>query len=240
MFLQRINKPTRLMKRTRLLFGLCCLLAICSLPLKAQDNRNMYLRWGIMAGLNGYNAHTLNLSDDRGRYGFNLAARAELSFTDAPSRMYLDAELGLLKLGWKDGQAGYAIDALRFPGHGTMAPSAYSHPYWDVYSLHLPIHIGYRWAVARGLAIYADAGPYVSFGLSGKLKYTDPVTGTKLSENVFHVMRRFDWGLGVRLGAEIANHLRIGAAYDFGLMNNMRGGMGSGNNNLTVSVGYMF
>lgn len=111
------------MKRTRLLFGLCCLLAICSLPLKAQDNRNMYLRWGIMAGLNGYNAHTLNLSDDRGRYGFNLAARAELSFTDAPSRMYLDAELGLLKLGWKDGQAGYAIDALRFPGHGTMAPS---------------------------------------------------------------------------------------------------------------------
>lgn len=228
------------MKRTRLLFGLCCLLAICSLPLKAQDNRNMYLRWGIMAGLNGYNAHTLNLSDDRGRYGFNLAARAELSFTDAPSRMYLDAELGLLKLGWKDGQAGYAIDALRFPGHGTMAPSAYSHPYWDVYSLHLPIHIGYRWAVARGLAIYADAGPYVSFGLSGKLKYTDPVTGTKLSENVFHVMRRFDWGLGVRLGAEIANHLRIGGAYDFGLMNNMRGGMGSGNNNFTVSVGYMF
>ena len=110
------------MKRTRLLFGLCCLLAICSLPLKAQDNRNMYLRWGIMAGLNGYNAHTLNLSDDRGRYGFNLAARAELSFTDAPSRMYLDAELGLLKLGWKDGQAGYAIDALRFPGHGTTFP----------------------------------------------------------------------------------------------------------------------
>lgn len=53
-------------------------------------------------------------------------------------------------------------------------------------------------------------------------------------------MRRFDWGLGVRLGAEIANHLRIGAAYDFGLMNNMRGGMGSGNNNFTVSVGYMF
>ena len=206
----------------------------------AQGNHRAALRWGITAGINGFDAGILELSRGRGLHSFNFAGRVELSFTDAPSRMYLDAELGLLKLGWKDGQAGYAIDALRFPGHGTMAPSAYSHPYWDVYSLHLPIHIGYRWAVARGLAIYADAGPYVSFGLSGKLRYTDPVTGTKLSENVFHVMRRFDWGLGVRLGAEIANHLRIGAAYDFGLMNNMRGGMGSGNNNFTVSVGYMF
>ena len=97
-------------------------MAAWSLSAVAQGNHRAALRWGITAGINGFDAGILELSRGRGLHSFNFAGRVELSFTDAPSRMYLDAELGLLKLGWKDGQAGYAIDALRFPGHGTTFP----------------------------------------------------------------------------------------------------------------------
>ena len=83
-----------------LLRGILCLTAfIALLPLSAQHNKDINLRWGVTAGMNGFNANSLNLSDHRGRYGFNIAARAELDFANS---MYLDAELGLLNLGWKD------------------------------------------------------------------------------------------------------------------------------------------
>ena len=212
------------MKRTRLLFGLCCLLAICSLPLKAQDNRNMYLRWGIMAGLNGYNAHTLNLSDDRGRYGFNLAARAELSFTDAPSRMYLDAELGLSDLAWKFDESG---------GEPRRVTSRN-------YYLHLPLHIGYHGDIERVCAIFADFGPYFSYGLFGESVYRAPAEHTRIQWSSFDETDRCDWGLGVRLGVEVLDHFRLGAAYDYGVRVITCYYSEMHNGNLTLFVGYTF
>lgn len=212
------------MKRTRLLFGLCCLLAICSLPLKAQDNRNMYLRWGIMAGLNGYNAHTLNLSDDRGRYGFNLAARAELSFTDAPSRMYLDAELGLSDLAWKFDEPG---------GEPRRVTSRN-------YYLHLPLHIGYHGDIERVCAIFADFGPYFAYGLFGESVYRAPAEHTRIQWSSFDETDRCDWGLGVRLGVEVLDHFRFGAAYDYGVRVITCYYSEMHNGNLTLFVGYTF
>ena len=96
------------------------------------------LRWGVTAGFNGLNGNTLNLSDHRGRYGFNVGARMEYLFCTTPSRMYLDAELGLLKLGWKSStNDGYYYSDYYKDEAGIQTEN------WkatmDAYYLHLPI-----------------------------------------------------------------------------------------------------
>lgn len=192
------------------------------------------LRWGVTAGFNGLNGNTLNLSDHRGRYGFDVAARMELSFRTTPSRMYLDAELGLLNLNWHERDLYYTSDFET----GEMVEYRYTSKK-SAYYLHLPIHIGYRWAFCKACAFYVDAGPYVSLGLFGKMKELDHMTQEKYNYNTFNHIRRFDWGLGARLGIEVTDHYRLGIGYDYGLQKISKYGNDK-NNNFTISVGYMF
>ena len=100
------------------------------------------------------------------------AARAELDFANS---MYLDAELGLLNLGWKDRVSYYYSDYYN-PNTpiGDYTETDFTQR-MNAYYLHLPIHAGYRWNVARRCAIYVDAGPYFSLGLFGKAKTTDHI-----------------------------------------------------------------
>lgn len=109
----------------------------------------------------------------------------------------------------------------------------------NAYYLHLPVHVGYHWSLGRVCALYADAGPYFSLGLFGKNKTMDYITNTKTKTDTFDAIRRFDWGLGARVGVELMGHYRIGIGYDYGLQklskyNSER------NNNFTISVGYVF
>lgn len=202
------------------------------LPLSAQKERTVHLRWGATVGLNR-DPGKLNFSTDRNRYGFNAAVRSELFFSEAASRMYLDAELGMLNLGWKSYYKDYMIgmDGMRQDFEGTDEG--------DAYYLHLPVHAGYRWAFSRVCALYVDAGPYVSVGLFGKAKSKDLINHTETEGDTFDSIRRFDWGLGMRLGLEFAEHYRVGAGLDYGLQELSKYG-GRHNNNLTFSIGYMF
>ena len=161
------------MKTMHLLRGILCLTAFMALlPLSAQHNKDINLRWGVTAGMNGFNANSLNLSDHRGRYGFNIAARAELDFANS---MYLDAELGLLNLGWKNRVSYYYSDYYNPDTPiGDYTETDFTQR-MNAYYLHLPIHAGYHWSVARRCAIYVDAGPYFSLGLFGKAKTTDHI-----------------------------------------------------------------
>ena len=109
----------------------------------------------------------------------------------------------------------------------------------NAYYLHLPIHAGYHWSVARRCAIYVDAGPYFSLGLFGKAKTTDHIKNETHKDNTFDQIRRFDWGLGARLGVELGGHYRLGMGYDFGLQKLSKYSSDK-NNNFTLSVGYMF
>ncbi len=225
------------MKTMHLLRGILCLTAFMALlPLSAQHNKDINLRWGVTAGMNGFNANSLNLSDHRGRYGFNIAARAELDFANS---MYLDAELGLLNLGWKNRVSYYYSDYYNPDTPiGDYTETDFTQR-MNAYYLHLPIHAGYHWSVARRCAIYVDAGPYFSLGLFGKAKTTDHIKNETHKADTFDQIRRFDWGLGARLGVELAGHYRLGMGYDFGLQKLSKYSSDK-NNNFTLSVGYMF
>jgi hypothetical protein len=63
-------------------------------------------------------------------------------------------------------------------------------------------------------------------------------------DNVFteeDCMKRFDVGIGAKIGAEFAKHYQISLGYDHGLNNVFKDtDESSKNRNFTVSVAYMF
>lgn len=63
-----------------------------------------------------------------------------------------------------------------------------------------------------------------------------------VSDNVFSdkILNRFDWGLGVRAGAEIARHVQLSVGYDWGMKNINKMGPDSKNRTFTASFAYLF
>ena len=111
-------------------------LALISSSTIAQNKEESKLRWGVTAGMNGFDAGKADLSHDRGRCGFNVAARMELLFRTTPSRPYMDVELGLLNLNWKKHYAHHISDFQT--GEQTDYDQTFRR---NAYYLHLPIHL---------------------------------------------------------------------------------------------------
>ena len=65
---------------------------------------------------------------------------------------------------------------------------------------------------------------------------------TKKTANVFSdkMLNRFDWGLGFRVGMEIAHHVQFSIGYDWGMKNINRNDVNSKNRTFVVSCAYMF
>ena len=78
----------------------------------------------------------------------------------------------------------------------------------NAFYLSLPIHAGYRYNILEDLGVYADFGPFFSAGFAsnnhwfGKDEYD---------------ARRFDIGLGFRVGTEYNNHLNLTFGFDWGM-----------------------
>lgn len=113
----------------------------------------------------------------------------------------------------------------------------------DAYYLEIPIHIGYKHSLSENFAIFGEFGPYIGIGLFGKSKIESE--GESISVDTFSEdggVKRFDMGLGFKLGVEINKLIPISVGYDFGLanINNDNDGGSIKNSNLTISIGYKF
>ena len=87
--------------------------------------------------------------------------------------------------------------------------------------LHVPIHAGYKIDLSDNMKLVVDAGPFLAFGIAGKVKVKDD--DYDVSTDVFGKeedggLKRFDFGFGVGAGLEI-NKIKIGIGYDWGLTN---------------------
>lgn len=125
--------------------------------------------------------------------------------------------------------------------------------------LQVPLHIGYKFELSRDFNISIHGGPYVAYGVGGRVEMGDWVyfdgsnTPIHLNDFVKNVrgfkrvlytfeddikgrhgkgFKRFDWGLGLGLLLEY-QRVGLGVNYDFGLQDVSRDG------DIKVRTGYL-
>lgn len=93
--------------------------------------------------------------------------------------------------------------------------------------IQIPIEFSYRFSMVR-----IHAGPYVGFGVSGKLKTTFNEFNKSTSINFFDRYNRLDAGVTAGVALDF-NHFSIGANYELGCT-------GFANRNIQIGLSYLF
>lgn len=219
-----------------ILFAFCALMCVCAF---AQSKPS----WEVQAGLN---ISKINSSLYSSKAGFHVGVRGQLDLPSLFDGAYANAGAFLsLK--------GASID------FGDLADGKS-----NAYYLEVPVHFGYKHTVNDQFALFGEFGPYFACGLFGKtssnaLDYDDNFDFVSESEkhDTFDEFKRFDFGLGFRLGVEFCQKFTFSIGYDFGLVNVWNKKWGESdidvddydevylvddvkNRNLTITLGYKF
>ncbi|MDR2954790.1 MAG: PorT family protein [Prevotella sp.] len=129
----------------------------------------------------------------------------------------------------------YIITGLELQTKGTKSKTSPNVKYNPMY-LQVPVHAAYKFDIAPQTRFVVEGGPYVAYGIAGKVKSGDEKV------NIFHDDRfkRFDFGLGAGVGVEY-NKFVLKGGYDFGLLNvsDMKG-VKARNQNAYLTIGYHF
>lgn len=198
-------------KRVSTLILAMTALVICSGSVHAQDK---FATFGVKGGANVSSmGGDIKKTDYVFKYQFGVTA--DLAFTE---NWYLITGLDLQTKGTKS------------KPHGS-AEMKYNPMY-----LQMPVHAAYKFNVADNTKLVFEAGPYVAYGISGKMKGG----GTKV--NIFgdDKFKRFDMGAGAAVGVELSKFV-IKTGYDFGILDvcDIKG-VKARNHNGYVTVGYHF
>lgn len=142
-------------------------------------------------------------------FGFHVGAVGDYFFTDG---FYGEAGLLLSKKGAKDKALDKAL---------------------DLWYLELPILAGYRFNVSDDLAINAQVGPYLGYGLFGDFSYE--VMGHDVD-----VFKKFDFGAKFQAGVFVSN-FSANIGYGLGLANISENSDVKAHNSLIyLTLGYNF
>ena len=205
------------------------MLVILSLPVSAQQ-----LRYGVLGGMN-----ITNTSYDS-QIGYHFGAKVEMDAPFIREKVYFEAALMLSQKPLKTTADGYIYDR---ENENTMNLSNS----WKAIPtyLELPIHVGYRFKVGNDVSLFVKGGPYMALGVFVKVKTWQTIDGAKVhnvKESVFkNHINRFDWGVGLRVGAEFLNHYQISIGHDWGLKDFEKNHpFSSKHRTFTLSVSYIF
>lgn len=103
--------------------------------------------------------------------------------------------------------------------------------------LQLPLHVAYKIDVTPGTKVVLHAGPYVAYGIGGKMKL-GPIEADTFKKD--SGLKPFDAGLGLGVGAEFGMIL-VDLGWDMGLTNLSRASSGSiKTQNAYLSLGVKF
>lgn len=99
---------------------------------------------------------------------------------------------------------------------------------WDIYYVDIPVYFRYSKKLRSRDKIYGGVGPYIGVGLFGTKESSYNVEGVEggSSEKIKwgndsskDDVKRFDYGVGARIGYQSYGGLNISTSYDFGLPN---------------------
>ena len=200
------------MKKT-ILTATIAFAAIFGMKSQAQDQA---LQFGVKAGVNLSN-FTGDYESKDAKVGFNAGLTVDYALSP---EIYLLSGLEFTTKGAK------------FKDEDNASVTANS------YYLQLPIHLGYKFKVADDTKLVLHAGPYLAYGVGGKIKTK---LGSLSTETDFFEdgVKRFDAGLGLGAGVEFGK-FSVGLGYDFGLTKLADGDGSPKNMNASLSVGYKF
>lgn len=186
-------------------------LVICTGTVNAQDK---FATFGIKGGANlSSMSGDIKKTDYVFKYQFGITA--DLALTE---NVYIITGLDLQTKGTKS------------KPHGA-ADVKYNPMY-----LQLPVHAAYKLDISNNNRLVFEAGPYVAYGISGKMKSD----GHKV--NIFgdDRFKRFDMGIGTAVGVEFGS-IVVKGGYDFGLLDVCKiSGVKARNHNAFVTLGYHF
>jgi len=208
---------------------------MCVCGVNAQNLTFQNLQFEGVAGL--------NMSDMGGlgsKAGFHIGAKAEIPLPSLADGSYANA--GIM---------------LSFKGNSYLGLKTAAN------YLEIPIHVGYKRAINENLSIFGEAGPYIAFGLFGKMdiEYDMDLTGygstsSKMQINTFDNdlgINRFDIGAGLKAGVVIKQKYTVSIGYDWGFIDAYKNSSLSKmdedyidltpkmtNTNLSISLGYKF
>ena len=103
--------------------------------------------------------------------------------------------------------------------------------------IQLPIHAGYKLDLTPGTKLVFRAGPYLAYGVGGKIK-----SDAKLFEDQDFFgddTNRFDFGIGGAVGVEFLNKINVSLGADHGLTKVFKDTKIK-NRAAYISVGYKF
>lgn len=177
-------------------------LFICIVLLTTSIHAQSSSRFGVTSGLNfsKYMSADLNYAT-----GFRFGASVEFGLPSIYRNMYVNSTLLLSQKGGKSDD----LDNLRI----------------NAYYIELPIHIGIKQRLSDKFSLFEQAGPYIGLGLFGKTKadsyyssFLGQSDGYKYDTFSESGLRRWDLGLGFRIGTEYMNHVRLAWGMDFGTL----------------------
>ncbi|MFV0418728.1 MAG: porin family protein [Dysgonomonas sp.] len=229
-------------------------LFLLGLGLSAQNNyheNNYYFRQnsprvtiGAKAGLNisELKGHPENMKSD---VGFNAGIVVDYNFN---ANLYLSSGLEFYNKRIKYDHGVYSI-----PGYDIVIPSSSKKAMY----LQVPLHLGYKFYAADMFRIAPHVGPYVAYGVGGRIEVGEEVhiNGEVIGVNEFvnrypgfkkvgdtfgdYGFKKFDYGIGVGILFEY-DRVGLGVNYDFGLKNISRGSDKINTRSGYVTLGYKF
>lgn len=215
------------MKRLFIIFCLCILI-----PHTIQAINP--IQWGVTIGASRSTIKDNPYSSVDPKWGFHGGVKAILPLQGF---FYLEGSALFSGKGYK---ADWYVNNDQPPAGTPSNENGGSELTRTSYYLDIPIHIGYKYPFIHGVSLYASVGPYVGVGLLGK---EETHSGTyKESVDLYETGsgdKRFDFGMGFRVGAELGNHFQLGFGYDWGFIKSSVDD-DSQNRNLLFSLSYLF
>ena len=175
--------------------------------------------FSVKGGLNMSNFYGDDLNDNNMKLGFHIGVGADLPITPV-----MALQTGLF----------YSTKGAEYTSkdEGDIVDANVSANY-----LQLPLHLAYKIDVTPGTKVVLHAGPYVAYGIGGKMK-AGPLSKDTFDKDLG--FKPFDAGLGLGVGAEFGMIL-VDLGWDMGLTNISRANSGNiKNQNAYLSLGLKF
>lgn len=193
------------------------LLAIALLIGISANAQDKPLTFGVKAGMNLSNFSGDGADGSDAKIGFNVGFTVDYALTQD---LYLMTGLDFTIKGAKDkGEFYEEIEGIDVEIDGEVK----ANPMY----LQLPVHVGYKMNIAENTKIVIHAGPYIAYGLGGKMKISGKASAGGVSVPIDDIKTdffgddaydRFDFGLGMGVGVEFGK-IGAGLGYDLGLTN---------------------